>query len=88
MSYPQILLGECTWGDDAVSRTVVRELLGTKTPLVLAELPQGGQGWSVTHAIFARAGLTEAAAQELTAHQGLAIDLHRLMHDLAHEEAE
>lgn len=84
----QILLGECKWGDDAVSRTVVRELLGTKTPLVLAELPQGGQGWSVTHAIFARAGLTEAAAQELAAHQGLAVDLHRLMRDLANEGAE
>lgn len=84
----QILLGECKWGDDAVSRTVVRELLGTKTPLVLAELPQGGQGWSVTHAIFARVGLTEAAAQELAAHQGLAVDLHRLMRDLANEGAE
>ncbi len=83
-----ILLGECKWGDDTVSRTLVRELIGTKTPLVLAELPQGGQGWTVTHAIFARAGLTGAAAQELAAHQGLAVDLQRLMRDLAHEETE
>lgn len=83
----QILLGECKWGDDAVSRTVVRELIGTKAPLVLQELPQGGQGWTVTYALFARAGLTEAASQELAAHQGIAVDLRRLMHDLAHEEA-
>jgi uncharacterized protein len=84
----QILLGECKWGDDAVSRTVVRELIGTKAPLVLQDLPQGGQGWTVTYALFARAGLTEAASQELAAHQGIAVDLRRLMHDLAHEDAE
>lgn len=83
----QILLGACKWGNDAVSRTVVRELLGTKTPLVLAELPQSGQGWTVTYALFARAGLTEAASQELVAHQGIAVDLHQLMHDLPHEDA-
>ncbi|RRR74477.1 MAG: ATP-binding protein [Candidatus Viridilinea halotolerans] len=82
----QMLLGECTWGDDVVSRSVVRELIDTKTPLVLADLPQGGKGWSVTHAIFARAGLTPAAQQELAAHSGIAVDLPRLMDDLAHEE--
>jgi hypothetical protein len=83
----QLLLGECRWGDDTVSRTVVRELIGTKAPLVLAELPQGGQGWTVTYALFARAGLTAAAEQELAAHGGLAVNLHRLMHDLSQEEA-
>ena len=83
----QILLGECKWGDDRVSRMVVRDLIGSKTPLVLQELPQGGQGWSVLHALFTRAGLTEAAAQELAAHGGIAIDVQQLMHDLAHEEA-
>jgi hypothetical protein len=84
----QILLGECKWGDDSVSRAVVRELLGTKTPRVLQVLPNGGQGWHVTCALFSRAGLTEAAAQELAAHRGLAVDVHRLMQDLAREAAE
>jgi hypothetical protein len=67
---------------------MVRELIGTKAPLVLQELPQGGRGWTVTYALFARLGLTEAASQELAAHQGIAVDLRRLMHDLAHEDAE
>lgn len=83
----QIVLGECKWGEEPVSRSVVRELIGTKAPLVLQELPQGGQGWSVTYALFARAGLTEPAAQELAAHGGLVVDLHRLMRDLANEQA-
>ncbi len=60
---------------------MVRALLGTSMPLVLTELPLGGQGWTVTHAIFACAGLSAAATQKLAAHQGLAIDLHRLMHN-------
>jgi hypothetical protein len=83
----QILLGECKWGDERVSRTIVRELIGAKTPLVLQTLPQGGQDWRVTHALFTRTGLTEAAAQELAAHGGIAVDVQRLMHDLAQEEA-
>lgn len=43
---------------------------------------------ALTHAIFARAGLTEAAAQELAAHRGIAVDLHLPMRDLADEAAE
>jgi hypothetical protein len=84
----QILLGECKWGTDAVSRTIVRELIGTKAPRILADLPDGGRGWQVTYALFARAGATEAAIQELTAHGGIVIDLNRLMLDLAAEDAE
>jgi AAA+ ATPase superfamily predicted ATPase len=83
-----ILLGECKWGTDAVSRTIVRELIGTKAPRILADLPDGGRGWQVTYALFARAGATDAAIQELTAHGGMVIDLNRLMLDLAAEDAE
>jgi len=83
----QILIGECKWGDDAVSRTIVRDLIATKTPLLLADLPNGGAGWTVRHALFARAGLTDAAQQELAAHDGLAVDLARLMRDLVSAEA-
>jgi AAA+ ATPase superfamily predicted ATPase len=83
-----LLLGECKWGADAVSRPVVRELIGTKAPLVLAELPDQGQGWRVTYALFARAGATDAAGQELEAHGGTLVDLDRLVLDLAAEDAE
>jgi hypothetical protein len=80
-----ILLGECKWGTDAVDRKIVRELLDGKTPLVLAELPNGGEGWRVHHAIFTRAGATDAARRELEARAGLLVDLDRLYGDLAVE---
>ena len=56
-----ILLGECKWGTDAVGRDVLRELVEAKTPRVLKDLPNSGQGWQVHHALFARAGFTTAA---------------------------
>jgi hypothetical protein len=56
-----ILLGECKWGTDAVDRAIVRELLEAKTPKVLRDLPEGGAGWKIQYAFFARAGFTEAA---------------------------
>lgn len=79
----QVLIGECKWGDDAVSRTIVRDLIATKTPLLLADLPNGGAGWTIRHAIFACAGLTAAARAELETHNGLVVDLNLLMRDLA-----
>jgi hypothetical protein len=83
----KLLIGECKWGDDRVSHTIVRHLLGIKTTLMLQALPSGGQGWHVQHAIFSHAGLTEAAQQELAAHNRLSIDVQKLMYDLAQEEA-
>lgn len=56
-----ILLGECKWGVDAVGREVVRELIETKTPRVLKDLPDSGSGWQIHPALFARAGFTEPA---------------------------
>jgi uncharacterized protein len=56
-----ILLGECKWGAEAVGRDVARELVEKKSPQVLRELPDAGAGWTVRHALFARAGLTDAA---------------------------
>jgi uncharacterized protein len=78
-----ILLGECKWGTDLVGKQTVRELLERKTPLLLADLPDGGKGWSVHHAFFARQGLTPAASEELARHSGIAIDLATLAADLA-----
>ena len=70
----QILLGECKWGVGKVKRQVVQELIERKGPLVRQSLPNGDD-WSLHYAIFARGGFTEAAMTELTARQGLAVDL-------------
>lgn len=80
-----ILLGECKWGSDTVSRAIVREMISVKTPLVLADLPNNGEGWQVSYALFTRAGGTEAARQELEKHNGIVIDLDRLAQGLASE---
>jgi hypothetical protein len=68
------LLGECKWGEEPVSRQVVRKLLEQKAAQLRQELPDGDD-WTFYYAIFARAGFTETAAAELTARQGLLIDL-------------
>lgn len=67
----EILLGECKWGADPVDRQVVRELIECKTPLVLRDLPDQGEGWKVHHALFARSGFTPAAIAEMQQAQGL-----------------
>ena len=77
-----LLLGECKWTGDAVDRKVVRELIATKTPLVLSDMKATAADWTIHYAIFARAGATEAAAQELAAHGGLLVDLPMLYADL------
>ena len=55
-----ILLGECKWGADAAGLDVLRDLIEVKSPKVLKDLPDGGTGWQVHYALFARAGFTEA----------------------------
>jgi uncharacterized protein len=77
-----ILLGECKWGTDLVDKQTVRELLERKTPLVLADLPDAGKGWSVHHALFVRRGVTPAARDELGRHGGFVVDLDTLAADL------
>ena len=46
-----------------VRQSVIRELVETKTPKILRELPDG-EGWKVHYAFFARAGFTDAACAE------------------------
>jgi uncharacterized protein len=70
----EILLGECRWGEGAVNRQVLRELIEQKGPKVRQELPDG-EDWSFHYAVFAQAGFTEAAAVELAAREGLLVDL-------------
>jgi hypothetical protein len=78
-----ILIGECKWGDTAVDRQIVRDLLERTVPLTLADLPDKGDGWQVYPALFARMGATPAARKALVAAGGLLIDLTTLFADLA-----
>lgn len=79
----QILLGECKWGNRAVGRQIVRDLIERKAPLVLRDLPHEGGDWQVQYALFSRAGLTTAAKTELQAHdRSLSIDLATLAAEL------
>jgi|SRR5579859_2573592 len=78
----QLLLGECKWTVDALPREVVAELIERKAPLIQTMLPNGGQGWTITFAAFARAGLTPAARALLRQHGGLDVDLKQLDRDL------
>ncbi|MBN1887816.1 MAG: ATP-binding protein [Thermoflexales bacterium] len=77
-----ILLGECKWGTDAVARDIVRELIESKTPKVLKQLPAEGKGWQVHYAFFARAGFTDAARVQAQAAGALLVDLETLDLDL------
>jgi hypothetical protein len=78
-----ILLGECKWGVEPVSRSVVRELIEKKSPRVLRRLPGEDVDWTVHYAFFARAGFTEAAQAEAEAHGVLLVDLDTLDRDLS-----
>ena len=80
-----ILLGECKWGIDRVDRQVVRELVEKKTPLALKDLPDGGAGWKVHYALFARSGFTPSAAAEMQKVQGVLVDLKGIDRVLGHE---
>lgn len=79
----QILLGECKWGLDSIDRQIVRELIEQKKPKVIAALPDGGDGWRVHYAIFARGGITSAATAEIQKYAGIAADLKILEKDLS-----
>jgi AAA+ ATPase superfamily predicted ATPase len=77
-----ILLAECKWGVEDVGCSVVRELVEEKTPRVLAALSDGGEGWAVHYALFARTGFTEAAKAEAAQHNAILVNLATLDRDL------
>jgi hypothetical protein len=62
---------------------VLRELVEKKTPLVLRDLPENGDGWQVHYALFARRGFTPAAVAEMKRLQGLLVDLNTIEADLS-----
>jgi hypothetical protein len=78
-----ILVGECKWGTDAVTKQTVRDLIERTIPLTVADLPDKGVGWQVTPALFARAGATPAARTTLMEAGGMVVDLPALFADLA-----
>lgn len=73
-----ILLGEAKWTRPQTGREVVRKLV-SKTKSVV---PDGGEGWKVHYAFFARSGFTEAAASEARQHGALMVNLNTLGGDL------
>lgn len=77
-----ILLGECKWGADKVTRETISDLIDRKTPLVLRALPEEGKKWTVHWAFFSRAGLTPAAQALADTHRVVKVDLARLDLDL------
>jgi len=69
-----------------VRQSVIRELVETKTPKVLKELPDG-EGWKVHYAFFARAGFTDAARAEAEAVGASLVDLERLDGEVGSHQA-
>lgn len=65
-----ILLGECKWGEQAVDKRTVRELIEKKSGRVLKKLPTDSDTWQVTYIFFARSGYTQAA-REYARQQGV-----------------
>lgn len=70
-----ILLGECKWGDEAVGREVIIDLIEKKTPLVLKDISDGKSEWKVHYAFFTRRGFTQAAKNEVNKHGCQLMDL-------------
>lgn len=78
----QLLLGESKWQAEPIRKRIVRELIDIKTPKVLKQLPQGGEGWQVHYAFFSRSGFTTDAQSMANAQGALLVDLTRLDKDL------
>jgi len=70
------------WGVDTIGLDVIRDLIEKKSPQVLKELPDSGEGWNVSYAFFARTGFTDAARAEARAHSAWLVDLATLDRDL------
>lgn len=78
----RLLLGECKWQPQAVSRKIVDDLISNKAPKLLQTLEKSEQ-WQIQYACFGRGGFTPAAQQYAKQHQVELVDLARLDNDLA-----
>ena len=74
-----LLLGEAKWGAGRVGRDVVVELIETKSPKVV---PDGGAGWNIHYAFFARDGFTPAAQAEADRHHAVCRTLDQMEREL------
>jgi uncharacterized protein len=57
----QLLLGECKWGEQAIDKQTVRELLEKRGPRIIGKMGIDENLWQVTYLFFARSGFTPAA---------------------------
>ena len=78
-----LLIGECKWDDEQVTREQARKLLEHTKPAVLDDLARqlgndDTADWNVQLAYFARRGFTAEAAKFLKGQSVLAVDLKRL----------
>ena len=78
----QLLLTESKWSEEPIRRRIVCELIETKTPKILKQLPEEGAGWQVHYAFFSRSGFSEKARSLSNSHRAQMIDLARLDRDL------
>lgn len=78
----KVLLGECKWQPQPVSRKVVKELVEEKQTKFLSSLDKA-ELWQVSLTFFSRGGFTEAASQYAAQENVQLIDLARLDRDLA-----
>ena len=71
-----LLLGECKWGDGAVGRDVIVDLVEHKTPQLLSDiLDSNKKEWKIWYVVFARTGFTQAAKTEMKKYGGTLVDL-------------
>lgn len=77
-----ILLAECKWGTNPVSRQTVRELLEQKGAKVMRDISDE-VNWRLHYAFFARAGFTTAAQETLQQHNALTVTLSQIDADLS-----
>ena len=77
----RLLLGECKWQPDPVSRKILRDLVETRSPKLLRTI-DGAELWQVQYAVFGRGGFTDAARQFANEKRIELVDLARLDSDL------
>ncbi len=80
MSSKQALLGECKWGDEAISKSVLTDFIERCKKVTFLD-----PDWRVQHVMFARAGFTPATAQEASRLGVRLVDLAEIEDELAAE---
>ena len=74
----RLLIGEAKWGRDRLGRRLLTDLIQRSR-----RMPQVTEGWNTQYALFARAGFTDALAEEANARDALLISLEQLEETLS-----